>query len=100
MAAGDSHVVLERDGRGFREDGDTLERECAAFNRSVVEAAGADDVVVAMSGGMDSTAAATLAVEAVDQEGAERVAEELAVDPDLVSYLADTHRASVHVHRR
>lgn len=73
-------------------------RECTAFVRSVVEDADADGVVVNMSGGIDSTVTATLAVDALGADAvyglvlpaaasdddnvadARRVADELGID--------------------
>jgi NAD+ synthase len=57
-------TVAHRDDRRV----DATRRECEQFVRSVVEDAGAEGVVVAMSGGVDSTTAATLAVEALGPE--------------------------------
>lgn len=59
----DHGVVQEPD--TFRTDVETMEQECTAFVSSVVEDAGADGVVVALSGGIDSTTAASVAVEAL-----------------------------------
>lgn len=74
----------------------------AAFIRDTVEAAGADGAVLGLSGGIDSTLTAYLAVEALGTEGlhgitmpsevndpenmsdAERVAEELGIEYDVV----------------
>jgi NAD+ synthase len=49
-------------------DIETVEDSVIAFLRKRVESAGADGVVVAMSGGLDSTVTATLAVEALGPE--------------------------------
>jgi len=51
-------------------DASAVESTVVGFVREVIESAGADGVVVAMSGGLDSTVTATLAVEAL---GADRV---------------------------
>jgi NAD+ synthase len=50
---------------GFRDDIGTVEEECVSFIRSAVDDAGVQEVVVALSGGIDSTTTATLAVEAL-----------------------------------
>lgn len=62
----DHGAVHEPD--AFRRDVETIEEECTSFVGSVVEAAGADGVVVALSGGIDSTTAASVAVEALGPE--------------------------------
>ncbi|QLD85636.1 NAD(+) synthase [Natronomonas halophila] len=59
--ANDSRPVID----GFRDDIETVEEECVSFIRSAVDDAGVQEVVVALSGGIDSTTAATLAVEAL-----------------------------------
>ena len=55
---------------GLTSDTADVESKLVAFLRERVEASGADGVVVGMSGGLDSTVTATLAVEAL---GADRV---------------------------
>ena len=50
------------------DDIETVRATVAAFLRERVDAAGADGVVVAMSGGLDSTVTATMAVEALGPE--------------------------------
>lgn len=55
---------------GFRKDADAMRRECVSFVRSTVSATSAEGVVVGLNGGLDSTVAATLAVEAL---GSDRV---------------------------
>lgn len=50
------------------DDIETVRTAVAAFLRERVDAAGADGVVVAMSGGLDSTVTATIAVEALGPE--------------------------------
>ncbi|MEF8778689.1 MAG: NAD(+) synthase, partial [Natronomonas sp.] len=50
---------------GLRADTDTMRDECVSFLRSGVAAADAAGVVVGLDGGVDSTVAATLAVEAL-----------------------------------
>lgn len=57
----DSRPVID----GFRDDIETVEAECVSFIRSAVDDAGVQGVVVALSGGIDSTTTATLAVEAL-----------------------------------
>jgi NAD+ synthase len=55
---------------GFREDTDAMRSDCVSFVRSTVSAAGAEGVVIGLNGGLGSTVAATLAVEAL---GSDRV---------------------------
>ncbi|MGM0606725.1 MAG: NAD(+) synthase [Halobacteriota archaeon] len=52
----------------IRDDSDAVRDECASFIRSTVADADADGVVVGLSGGLDSTVVATLAVEALGPE--------------------------------
>lgn len=53
-----------------RTGSDTVRKECVSFVRSIVDAADCDGVVVRLDGGVASTIAATIAVEAL---GADRV---------------------------
>lgn len=92
MATSDPHPGRGRDADGFREDAAELERECGAFVHSVVEAADADGVVVAMSGGIDSTTAATLAAEALGPGSVYGLI--LPAAPNDTSNLYDAQRAA------
>lgn len=65
MSTGDLHHEASPTTVGFREDIAAAEAECRSFIRSFVEDAGIDEAVVALSGGLDSTVTATLAVEAL-----------------------------------
>lgn len=47
---------------------DTIEQECTAFIRKIVDVADADGVVVTLSGGVDSATAVTLAVNALGSD--------------------------------
>lgn len=49
----------------FRNDFESVTEECCSFLRSVVDDAGTHEVIVPLSGGLDSTTTATLAVEAL-----------------------------------
>ena len=52
----------------FRTDTDAIRDECVSFVRSTVTTADADGVVIGLDGGLGSTVAATLAVEALGPE--------------------------------
>ena len=52
----------------FREDTDAMRDECVSFVNSTVDAADAGGVVIGLDGGLGSTVAATLAVEALGTE--------------------------------
>lgn len=52
-------------GATFRTDPDTMRKECVSFVRSTVAGSETTGVVVGLDGGLDSTVAATLAVEAL-----------------------------------
>ncbi|MFO7926955.1 MAG: NAD(+) synthase [Halobacteriota archaeon] len=54
----------------FRRDGSELRAECTSFIKTTVEDAGAEGVVVRLDGGLESSAIATMAVDAL---GSERV---------------------------
>ena len=86
----------------FRRDGSELREQCVSFIESEVEDAGANGVVVVLAGGADSSAVATLAVEALgpdrvyglvlpsskigsrNAQDAEAVAEALGIETDTI----------------
>lgn len=67
MAVNTTGRPVEEPGDGER-DVEQVEQHCVEFVRETVEGAGADGVVVGLSGGVDSTVTATLAVEALGRE--------------------------------
>ncbi len=87
---------------GFRDDSAAVRADCVSFLRSEVTDADADGVVVGLSGGLDSTVVATLAVEALGPDrvyglvlpsskigsrsarDAEAIAEALDIDSDTI----------------
>lgn len=68
MATSEQNTELPELATEFRDDLDIIKEECLSLIRSTVTEAGADGVVVGLSGGIDSTTAATLAVEALGKE--------------------------------
>jgi NAD+ synthase len=113
------------DGRasdGFRDDLAAAEAECISFIQSHTADANADGVVVNLSGGLDSTVTAALAVEALgsdavygfvlpasklggtDARDAEAIAELLGIDHDtihvqpLLAHLVDLVPSCINLH--
>lgn len=64
MSTTTEHEAITEHSR-LETDIDTVEQECTAYIRDVVDASGASGVTVGLSGSVDSTTAATLAVNAL-----------------------------------
>lgn len=76
----------------FRDDFESVEEECRSFIRSAVRDAGAHEVIVPLSGGLDSTTTATLAVEALGCRSVNGLV--LPADPSDDTNIGDAQRAA------
>lgn len=101
MTMGDSTVELAE---AFRTDAETMREECIAFVRSTIADAEVSGVVVRLDGGLESTVAAAIAVEALGISNvfglalpSSKIGSKSAQDAEAVADLLGIEHETVHL---